>query len=90
MKALAIAQHQTLATEVRFLCLIPGRAAPVETVFELGMGPCGRVVEDLAYAVGDGLLVISQGSRGSEPDDYQLKNFIYKMDDVRGRIVTIE
>lgn len=54
------------------------------------MGPCGRDVEDLAYAVGDGLLIISQGSQGSEPDDYQLKNFIYKMDDVRGRIVTIE
>ncbi|QJD54653.1 hypothetical protein PssvBMR2_gp10 [Pseudomonas phage MR2] len=49
-----------------------------ETTFELGLGPCGRVVTNLSYTIAEGLLTVVQVSRLPEdvekpPVDYSLK-----------------
>lgn len=70
---------------IRFLATVPGMAQPFLTEFALGEGPCGRFVDGLWVEFNKSFLLISQGSIGDD-DLYEVKEFIYKMDDVHGRI----
>jgi len=73
---------------IRFLAMIPGRPSAVETEFVLGDGPCGRHVDSLEVTFNRSFLLVSQGTLPVDDHDvYQIKEFLYKMEDIRGRIV---
>lgn len=50
--------------------------------FQLGLGPCGKVVTDLDVYLTDTTLTLHQ-----EHDDGTRKAFIYQLSDIAGRIV---
>lgn len=50
--------------------------------FQLGLGPCGKVVKDLAAYQTENTFTISQTH-----EDGTSKDFIYQMSDIAGRIV---
>ena len=54
--------------------------APVN--FQLGLGPCGKVVKNLYINYSDAIVTIMQ-----EHEDGTVKEFIYQMNDIAGRIV---
>jgi hypothetical protein len=72
---------------VRFLAIVPGKPNAKEVEFTYGDGPCGRHVDCLEVEFNESFLKITQGSTGHGNDDYEIKEFLYKMSDVRGRIV---
>lgn len=63
-----------------------------DTTFALGLGPCGRWVQRLEVEVTDHLLRIRQHSTEAilrkANEGYEIKEFIYKIADINGRIVT--
>lgn len=68
-----------------------------DTTFALGLGPCGRWVQHLEVEVTDHLLRIRQHSTEFDitevllrkaNEGYEIKEFIYKIADIHGRIVT--
>ncbi|QNJ57442.1 hypothetical protein [Pseudomonas phage Waldo5] len=76
---------------IKFLCLIPGQGVPQLVEFSVGLGPCGRHVEELMVEFNKHFLKITQWSvdeLGMLDDPSEIKDFIYMMSDIRGRIVT--
>lgn len=66
----------------------------IKTTFELGLGPCGRVVTELYMGCGDKWITIIQtsfppGFEGKQ-DHREIKEFLYKIRDVRGRIMATQ
>lgn len=71
-----------------------------EVEFSLGLGPCGRIVTSLEYRISGEFLTVIQTSYpiGAEKaimgrtvwlnSSREIKEFIYKITDIHGRIVT--
>ncbi len=51
-----------------------------QAVFSLGLGPCGKIAESLEYTLTKDFLTIIQYCDG------EVKTFIYRVDDLCGRI----
>lgn len=69
-------------TSLKFYALVPGaHLGPVETVFTLGRGRCGKVVEELEMELTEAKMVIKQWH-----DDGSYKVFTYLRQDIVGRI----
>lgn len=51
-----------------------------QAVFSLGLGPCGKIAESLEYTLTEDFLTIIQYCDG------EFKTFIYRVDDLCGRI----
>lgn len=66
----------------------------VKTVFELGLGPCGRVVTELELDVGSVWVTVTQMSFPPGLEDrhghVEIKEFIYLAGDVVGWIVATQ
>lgn len=75
---------------IKFRCTVPGIGQPILTEFCLGAGPCGRHVDCLEVEFNKPFPKITQGSTGSELDEYEIKEFLYKMSDVHGRIEVLK
>lgn len=61
-----------------------GRAKSIDLVhFQLGLGPCGKVVTRLDTEIAQGLLTIRQVH-----EDGSRKSFIYQLSQITGRIET--
>lgn len=80
-------QKEAPVSHIRFLAFVPGVGQAQVVEFALGDGPCGRHVDALEVEFNKSFLKVTQGSTSSDPDDYEIKDFIYKMSDVTGRIV---
>lgn len=84
-------QQDLKVSHVKFLCHVPGKPSLTNVEFSLGLGPCGRHVEELMVEFNKHFLKITQWSVDeavSLDDPREVKDFIYMMSDVRGRIVT--
>lgn len=71
----------TVTTRIQFKCVHPEHLDLFDTVFILGLGPCGKVVSKLSMSRDEKFLTIKQTHA-----DGTSKDFIYKLEDIIGRI----
>lgn len=81
LQALKVQRKDLMLTSIRFTARLPD-GFKRDTEFKLGLGPCGKVVEELQVWRKDGEMHIKQWH-----DDCTYKLFIYKEQDILGRIV---
>lgn len=68
-------------TAIKFSARVPGKGLQ-KTLFTLGLGPCGKLVDELQLTESSNYVTIKQVCKA----DNEIKSFVYPRSDIEGRV----